>query len=265
MNDFREFSKAYNDYLQHGLPYAEDYICHFGILGMKWGVRRYQNPDGTLTDAGKKRYDKLNDKAKEYDQKRYKALRKDVKNTGIIDGMLADYYDKKASNTRKEANKYGTQTKLEKDSDVAENKRATDSGFKINEYGSYEKDLKVKDSNGKDKKITFSSFKGDFSEDAKSTFDNFEKNFAEHEKAIKEGFKQKILQDAELYKKDMDEENYEYFKKMANNVGKDYFNVRYVRPNCVEIDVDDGADDLFLPSAEYLMDKKKIMYVALND
>lgn len=32
------------------------YLCHHGILGMKWGVRRYQNSDGTLTDAGKKRY-----------------------------------------------------------------------------------------------------------------------------------------------------------------------------------------------------------------
>lgn len=32
------------------------YLCHHGILGMKWGVRRYQNSDGTLTAAGKKRY-----------------------------------------------------------------------------------------------------------------------------------------------------------------------------------------------------------------
>lgn len=30
---------------------------HHGILGMKWGIRRYQNEDGSLTKAGKKRYD----------------------------------------------------------------------------------------------------------------------------------------------------------------------------------------------------------------
>ena len=33
-------------------------LYHWGIRGMKWGVRRYQNADGTLTAAGKKRYDK---------------------------------------------------------------------------------------------------------------------------------------------------------------------------------------------------------------
>lgn len=34
----------------------DDYLAHHGTKGMKWGVRRYQNADGTLTPAGKKRY-----------------------------------------------------------------------------------------------------------------------------------------------------------------------------------------------------------------
>lgn len=32
------------------------YISHHGIRGQKWGVRRFRNEDGSLTDAGKKRY-----------------------------------------------------------------------------------------------------------------------------------------------------------------------------------------------------------------
>lgn len=33
-------------------------LYHYGVLGMKWGVRRYQNSDGTLTSQGQKRYER---------------------------------------------------------------------------------------------------------------------------------------------------------------------------------------------------------------
>ena len=33
----------------------ENELKHYGVLGMKWGVRRFQNADGTLTDRGKKK------------------------------------------------------------------------------------------------------------------------------------------------------------------------------------------------------------------
>lgn len=46
------------------------YLMHYGVKGQRWGVRRYQNPDGSLTEAGKKRYSN--------GERAYKDLRKQV-------------------------------------------------------------------------------------------------------------------------------------------------------------------------------------------
>ena len=52
-------------------------LIHSGIKGMRWGVRRYQNDDGSLTEAGKRRYSSA--KKKEMDSAREKAYNNAVK------------------------------------------------------------------------------------------------------------------------------------------------------------------------------------------
>ena len=52
-------------------------LCHHGILGQKWGVRRYQNEDGSLTYRGKMRYIKDSERASKY----YGVRKKEILNS----------------------------------------------------------------------------------------------------------------------------------------------------------------------------------------
>lgn len=68
----------------------EDYIYHHGILGQRWGIRRYQNEDGSLTKAGVRHQRALDKKDEKWAKK----------NTGKIT-------DKAKSKSAKELNAYG--------------------------------------------------------------------------------------------------------------------------------------------------------------
>lgn len=66
------------------VPYESSYLMHYGIKGQKWGVRRYQNTDGSWTAAGRARYSKSGGHASNvsYGGAKTKAIRKFAGNVG---------------------------------------------------------------------------------------------------------------------------------------------------------------------------------------
>lgn len=69
-----------------------DYIAHHGIKGMRWGVRRFQNKDGTRTPAGKKResiIDRMRDKAKAHSERRRIGIETEFRKAGYTEAEAA--------------------------------------------------------------------------------------------------------------------------------------------------------------------------------
>lgn len=60
-----------------------DELYHWGIKGMKWGVRRYQKSDGTLTSEGLKRYGRLKNENQQKTSGRLQKHTKSKKHTAI--------------------------------------------------------------------------------------------------------------------------------------------------------------------------------------
>lgn len=79
-----------------GRFYNDDFIAHHGILGMKWGIRRYQNADGSLTTEGRNRYGYAEERlSKKFDKALAKEKKEKKKKTKAFNKAYVKYVDAK--------------------------------------------------------------------------------------------------------------------------------------------------------------------------
>ena len=132
--------------------YNNDYLMHYGIKGMKWGVRRYQNADGSLTPAGQKKYSKMSD------DKLQKTLYKQVK--------------KARSEQSDWSNQWAVSNTIGKHSKAAQDKFYKDrqSHFDSDEYKNAEKKLKKLDKRFYEGKIDPDEYDSEYENIQKSVY-----------------------------------------------------------------------------------------------
>lgn len=103
----------------------ETYLAHHGILGMKWGIRRYQNADGTLTEAGKKHYADSQSMYKEESKKATKNAAK-VASVGAASGLITSIASDALNRKRVESIKNSLKTHIDAHGDWEKYKTSHD-------------------------------------------------------------------------------------------------------------------------------------------
>lgn len=140
-------------------------IYHHGIVGMHWGIRRYQNSDGSLTNAGRKRY---LDETGEVSYKGIKKYQKDVVKSEKLDPKWAKknyetIYNKTYKKSKKEMEEY-LDSDLNKRKSM-KNESGSYSMSYINEYNKKLADIMTKNSSDlsspSGKVVTFIAKRGD--------------------------------------------------------------------------------------------------------
>lgn len=99
-----------------------DELYHHGIKGQKWGIRRYQNEDGSYTEEGKKRYG-INSSGNLTTKGQAKKYR-DIKKTAKMEGYKGQNLDKRIKEIYKDNDEYQRGKKYYKESQTVNRNRA---------------------------------------------------------------------------------------------------------------------------------------------
>lgn len=82
-----------------------EYICHYGILGQKWGIRRYQRKDGRLTLLGQRRFKEVSKNRKLQKKQTKRAIDMFEKETKKVSKKVKSY-ERKGEKYKDKTNYY---------------------------------------------------------------------------------------------------------------------------------------------------------------
>lgn len=211
--------------------YSGECLYHHGIMGQKWGIRRFQNKDGSLTEAGRKRYlnesGDLNEKGKKRFLSRedgtYYDLTRYSRKLGALGGIIdtARYAKEAKAQKVREQKKQAEESAKQKEVNSAKNdeldKELTKTGWKCrtDSYG-----LRWRESDGKmgDKDVRFSA---EFSPEYDKTSP---KDVADQANATKQKFQKEYKKVLSTAREAIAKEYYDTgeFERWQNELDGDY-------------------------------------------